>query len=835
MSIVLLSEGLPFLVVTVGFQRQILLTKAVLSRANANPDLPSIHIVLEAVSEVGPRIFYDYVLEIFLLVLGSNSGISGLTSFCFLSAWILAYDCLFSFTAFTATLIIKLEINRIKRYNQIAKALEEDGVSSDVAERVARSAGKRARSSSRSRPNSGNVETNFNITDKVETSLISFLGASGAGGISNLKLLMLLGFIALNVFNFWTVPVDDMVSSPSSAAGGLASSFFELPKLKDPTYTARLLSVIPQDFPVLISVPPAIHYDLLSSFFRYEKLLEIVSENWSLTLGNPIMTKWFAIALCLSTGLNMYLFNSIRSSSFSGIFRPSSALPKTEDQPKIASEPMKTAQKKLPISRRPVSFTASDSSSTSSEDDEDGTVESTRSVEECTQILKSGLASQLNDSEAVLLVNEGVLPLYALEKQLGDMTRAVAVRRRCIEMDSGRPISSSKLPYLHYDYKRVFGACCENVVGYMPIPVGIAGPIIIDGKKYPIPMATTEGCLVASAMRGCKAINAGGGVTTRILGDGMTRGPCVAFPTMTRAADAKIWLDSEEGFKLIKKAFDSTSRFARLQSIKTAIAGHELFIRFRTTTGDAMGMNMISKGVEHALNLMVKEFGFDDMTVVSVSGNYCTDKKAAAINWIEGRGKHVVAEAIIPGDVVRKVLKSDVDALVHLGISKNLVGSAMAGTIGGCNAHASNLLTAIYLATGQDPAQNIESSNCITLMNNLDGDLQISVSMPSIEVGTIGGGTVLEPQGAMLDLLGVRGPHATDPGANARTLARIIASGVLAGELSLCSALAAGHLVKSHMIHNRSSNAASKPTAVVEPTPVAAIPDYNCKLYKNGA
>jgi hydroxymethylglutaryl-CoA reductase (NADPH) len=165
----------------------------------------------------------------------------------------------------------------------------------------------------------------------------------------------------------------------------------------------------------------------------------------------------------------------------------------------------------------------------------------------------------------------------------------------------------------------------------------------------------------------------------------------------------------------MKTAFNSTSRFARLQTMKTAIAGTNLYVRFKTTTGDAMGMNMISKGVEHALSVMANE-GFEDMDIVSISGNYCTDKKAAAINWIDGRGKGVVAEAIIPGHVVKNVLKTDVDSLVDLNINKNFIGSAMAGSIGGFNAHAANIVAAIFLATGQDPAQVVESSNCITIM-----------------------------------------------------------------------------------------------------------------------
>ncbi|VAI60057.1 unnamed protein product [Triticum turgidum subsp. durum] len=196
-------------------------------------------------------------------------------------------------------------------------------------------------------------------------------------------------------------------------------------------------------------------------------------------------------------------------------------------------------------------------------------------------------------------------------------------------------------------------------------------------------------------------------------------------------------------------------------------------------------------------------------------GNYCSDKKATAVNWIEGRGKSVVCEATIKGRVVQSVLKTTVEKLVELNIIKNLAGSAVAGALGGFNAHASNIVTALFIATGQDPAQNVESSQCITMLEavNEGKDLHISVTMPSIEVGTIGGGTSLTSQAACLNLLGVKGPNHGSPGANARLLATIVAGSVLAGELSLLAALAAGQLVKSHMKYNRSSkdvaNAAS--------------------------
>jgi len=178
-------------------------------------------------------------------------------------------------------------------------------------------------------------------------------------------------------------------------------------------------------------------------------------------------------------------------------------------------------------------------------------------------------------------------------------------------------------------------------------------------------------------------------------------------------------------------------------------------------------------------------------------------KKASAINWIEGRGKSVIVEATIPKDVVRTTLKTDVKTIVRVNIDKNLIGSAVAGSIGGFNAHAANIVTAVFLATGQDPAQNVESSSCMTLMEETEnGDLWISCTMPSIEVGTVGGGTGLPAQRACLKVIGCQGGGMT-PGANSRQLAHVVASATMAGELSLMAALSANTLVQAHMQHNR--------------------------------
>lgn len=420
---------------------------------------------------------------------------------------------------------------------------------------------------------------------------------------------------------------------------------------------------------------------------------------------------------------------------------------------------------------------------------------------------KKGFCFHMSDGEVIDMLEKGEVRQHELEELVAHPTegltsetcaRAVKIRR----MHMASKMQLENLPHEHYDYKQVFGACCESVIGFVPLPVGVVTSFIIDGKEYNVPMATTEGCLVASTQRGAKSLSVNG-VNTVLINDGMTRAPVVEMPNAKRASDLKQWI--EDNFDLIAAEFNSTSRFARLKEIKCAVAGRKVFVRFKCVTGDAMGMNMISKATDKAMVYLSEHF--EDMEILSLSGNFCTDKKPSAINWIEGRGKSVVADCIVPKEVVEKVLKADVDSLVHLNINKNLVGSAMAGSVGGFNAHASNIVTAVFIATGQDAAQNVESSNCMTLMEKTaDGDLYISCTMPSIEVGTVGGGTVLAPQMACLDMLGIRGAHKENPGQNAQRLARIVCSMVMAGELSLMSALVSGDLVKSHMKHNRGAS-----------------------------
>ncbi|XP_030369760.1 3-hydroxy-3-methylglutaryl-coenzyme A reductase [Scaptodrosophila lebanonensis] len=440
-----------------------------------------------------------------------------------------------------------------------------------------------------------------------------------------------------------------------------------------------------------------------------------------------------------------------------------------------------------------------------------------RPLQECLDILNcteegSGGAATLSDEEIISIVNAGAqhCPLYKIETVLDDPERGVRIRRQILAARANVPASVIEvLPYQHFDYRKVMNACCENVLGYVPIPVGYAGPLLLDGVQYYVPMATTEGALVASTNRGCKALSVRG-VRSVVEDVGMTRAPAVRFPSVARAAEAKSWIEQDVNYRTIKTEFDSTSRFGRLKDCHIAMDGPQLYIRFVALTGDAMGMNMVSKGAEMAMRCIKRHF--PDMQIISLSGNFCCDKKPAAINWIKGRGKRVVAECTIPAQTLRSVLKTDAKTLVECNKLKNLSGSAMAGSIGGNNAHAANMVTAVFLATGQDPAQNVTSSNCSTAMEcwvENNEDLYMTCTMPSLEVGTVGGGTGLPGQGACLDLLGVRGAHPSQPGDNAKKLAQIVCATVMAGELSLMAALVNNDLVKSHMRHNRSSVAVS--------------------------
>ncbi|KAJ8474611.1 hypothetical protein ONZ51_g7113 [Trametes cubensis] len=894
-----LTEALPFLVCTVGFDKPLRLARAVM----AHPHMikpqedgrmkAAGEVVLEALDRVGNMILRDYALEIAVLLVGVNSHVGGLKEFCAVAAVALAMDCLMTFTLYTAVLTVMVEVRRIKKVREMTRSRS----SSITAVTANGTAVRGALSRSSSKTNLASSAEPKNLRERVSASVIGVKGSllkednprmqEVENPMARLKLLLIASFLTLHILNFCTT-LTPATTNARHQRHPLRSAQEIVPPPRVDITSPAIASVLAnlavseqaqtgQPIELVVKVAPPVYIKAIPTVVPASRptnagtgeAIEKFMSSWSSLVGDPVVSKWIVALLAVSVALNGYLLKGIAAGSGLAAMRavrtqgvrfrsrarsfriapepeekeeehapapvmimasaaPAVALPEPPQPPSsVLSRPLnlETIDRKLQ-ERLPIRSPAPVEPRTPETPDMDAPQMEVRSLAECVDIFENGprpvsvALQMLNDEEVILLAQTGKIAPYALEKLLGDLDRAVRIRRALISRASRtKTLETSLIPMKDYDYSRVMGACCENVIGYMPLPLGIAGPLKIDGLMYPIPMATAEGTLVASTSRGCKALNAGGGVTTVLTYDGMTRGPAIDFPSIVRAAEAKAWIESEEGYAIIKEAFESTSRFARLQKIKCAMAGRTLFVRFATRTGDAMGMNMISKATEKALEVLGREF--PEMIVLCLSGNYCTDKKPAAINWIEGRGKSIVAEAVIPGKVVKSVLKTTVESLCNVNTKKNLVGSAMAGSVGGFNAHAANILTAVFLATGQDPAQNVESSNCMTLMEptNNGEDLLMTVSMPCIEVGTVGGGTILAPQQAVLDMLGVRGAHPTNPGQNAQQLARIIASAVMAGELSLLSALAAGHLVRAHLAHNRSQLNTPMPSRPQTPGP----------------
>ena len=388
-------------------------------------------------------------------------------------------------------------------------------------------------------------------------------------------------------------------------------------------------------------------------------------------------------------------------------------------------------------------------------------------------------------------VQDGDLRLYELEAH-ADADTAAAARRELLERETDASLDATGA--FAFDADEV-DPNIENLAGGTQLPLGVAGPIAVNGgaadDKFYLPLATTEGALVASVNRGCSAITAAGGANARVTKVGMTRAPVFRVVDVTEGAEVAEWV--EDNFDALREAAEGTTSHGELTEVTPYVVGDSVFLRFAYDTKDAMGMNMATIATETAADVVEAETPAE---LVALSGNLCADKKPAAINAVEGRGRTVTADVTIPRDVVEERFDTTPEAIEEANTRKNLIGSAKAGSLG-FNAHAANTVAAVFLATGQDAAQVVEGSNAITTVEARGDELYASVNLASLEVGTVGGGTKLPTQREALDVLGVRGGG--DPaGANADALAEIIAAGALAGELSLLAALASRHLSSAH-------------------------------------
>ncbi|GAA5819206.1 MAG: hydroxymethylglutaryl-CoA reductase (NADPH) [Methanobrevibacter sp. CfCl-M3] len=395
--------------------------------------------------------------------------------------------------------------------------------------------------------------------------------------------------------------------------------------------------------------------------------------------------------------------------------------------------------------------------------------------------------------EAIKKLEGGEIKMYQLDG-LFSSSDAVDIRREYLEKINELNLENISKYSLNMD--KVSQKNIENPIGAVQIPIGIAGPLKINGEyakgEFYIPIATSEGALVASINRGCSVITLAKGVNTLIIDDKMTRSPVIRSESIQESYTIKNWI--ENNFLRLKKMAETTTNHGELVKIDPIlIAGNYVYPRFNYSTGDSMGMNMVTIATEKALELLEEETSGE---IISLSGNACVDKKPSNINLIEGRGKSLIADILIPEEIVHNKLKTTAKSIEKVNTIKNLIGSAVSGSMG-FNAHYANIIAGLFLATGQDAAHVVEGSLGITTAENRNGNLYFSVTIPDLPIATVGGGTSIETAEESLKILDCYGAG------KVKKLAEIMVATVLGGELSLIAALSSGHLAKAHKTHGR--------------------------------
>ena len=331
----------------------------------------------------------------------------------------------------------------------------------------------------------------------------------------------------------------------------------------------------------------------------------------------------------------------------------------------------------------------------------------------------------------------------------------------------------------------------ENFIGAAQVPLGVAGPLLVNGEhakgEFYVPLATSEGTLVASYNRGMKMLRAAGGVTTTVSEDAMQRAPVFIFEDARDARAFGEWII--DNFDEIKRRAETSTRVGKLIDIEQYPASRFLFLRFNFTTGDAAGMNMVSKATKVACD-WIRDAN-SSVGHYYLESNFATDKKASQINLLHTRGKHVTAEATIPGKLMKQIMRADVEKYYRGRQIINL--ASMLSGVNNNGAHSPNAITAVFIATGQDAANVVESSAAAVYAELMpSGDYYYSITIPSLIVATYGGGTGLTTQRECLELLGCYGEGKVNK------FAEIVAATVLCGEMSLGGAIASEEWVEAH-------------------------------------
>lgn len=368
-------------------------------------------------------------------------------------------------------------------------------------------------------------------------------------------------------------------------------------------------------------------------------------------------------------------------------------------------------------------------------------------------------------------------------------------RREFVEEYSGAKLEHIK----NYSFDpHILEGNCENFTGVAQIPLGFAGPLKVNGEyangEFLIPLATSEGTLIASYNRGMKVLNLSGGVKSTVVSDAMQRAPVFVFEDAREGRKFVTWIN--ENFDKIKEQAETTSSIAKLKDIDQYTSNKFVFARFNYRTGDAAGQNMVGRATFAACSWIIDTYEADKIKHFYLESNFATDKKASQVNIMRTRGKRVTAECTIPRQILVEHMRVEPESLTyHAGVAN--IGSILSGANNN-GAHSANGITAMFIATGQDVANVSESSAGIIYSEiTPEKDLYISITIPSLIVATYGGGTGLATQKECLEVLDCYGKGGVNK------LAEIIAGVVLAGEISLGSAISSSDWVSSHEKYGR--------------------------------
>lgn len=341
-----------------------------------------------------------------------------------------------------------------------------------------------------------------------------------------------------------------------------------------------------------------------------------------------------------------------------------------------------------------------------------------------------------------------------------------------------------------------YGANIENMIGTVKVPVGLIGPMRVNGLHaqgdYLVPLATSEAALVASYGRGAEVTALAGGISAALTYDGVLRTPAFRFASLADNGLFVNWV--VEQAEMLKSVAESTTGHGKLISLEPAMDNDICFLRCRYQTGDASGQNMVTIATAAMCEHILAHTPIKPLSAY-VEGNYSGDKKGSFLGLLTGRGAKVVASAIIPAALVESKLHCTVDEMLDYGRIANL-GSLLSGQMG-TQAHYANALAALFIATGQDAACVAESATGFTRMEDRDGDLSVSVTLPNLMIGTVGGGTGLPSQAAGLRILGLEGTG------KRAALAEVAAALCLCGELSIVAAMTSGDFARAHQRYAR--------------------------------